>query len=134
MDDQPGAARSIHPDRLPPAARILVFLTTGATNACTEGTNTRIKHVKRAAAGFRNLDNYIAPRQARPLLGVQGLGRRVVSRLSERAMPARTVPRRPRPAAQRRGVQELRSPQAGTAERAGLLPPPTLPLGWYQHS
>lgn len=37
---------------------ILVFLTTGATNARTEGTNTRIKHVKRAAAGFRNLDNY----------------------------------------------------------------------------
>jgi transposase len=37
---------------------VLVFLTTGLTNARTEGTNRLIKHVKRAACGFRNRDNY----------------------------------------------------------------------------
>ena len=37
---------------------IEVFLTTGLTNAKTEGTNRLIKHVKRAACGFRNRDNY----------------------------------------------------------------------------
>lgn len=35
-----------------------VFLTTGITNARTEGTNRLIKQVKRAACGFRNRDNY----------------------------------------------------------------------------
>jgi transposase len=35
-----------------------VFLTTGLTNARTEGTNRLIKQVKRAACGFRNRDNY----------------------------------------------------------------------------
>ena len=34
------------------------FLTTGLTNARTEGTNRLIKQVKRAACGFRNRDNY----------------------------------------------------------------------------
>jgi len=37
---------------------IEVFLTTGFTNARTEGTNRLIKQVKRAACGFRNRDNY----------------------------------------------------------------------------
>jgi len=37
---------------------IQVFLTTGLTNARTEGTNRLIKQVKRAACGFRNRDNY----------------------------------------------------------------------------
>jgi len=37
---------------------IEVFLTTGITNARTEGTNRLIKQVKRAACGFRNRDNY----------------------------------------------------------------------------
>jgi transposase len=37
---------------------IEVFLTTGLTNARTEGTNRLIKQVKRAACGFRNRDNY----------------------------------------------------------------------------
>lgn len=35
-----------------------VFLTTGITNARTEGTNRLVKGVKRAACGFRNRDNY----------------------------------------------------------------------------
>jgi transposase len=35
-----------------------VFLTTGITNARTEGTNRLVKNVKRAACGFRNRDNY----------------------------------------------------------------------------
>ena len=35
-----------------------VFLTTGLTNARTEGTNRLIKQVKRAACGFRNRENY----------------------------------------------------------------------------
>lgn len=35
-----------------------VFLTTGLTNARTEGTNRLIKQIKRAACGFRNRDNY----------------------------------------------------------------------------
>ncbi|MHA6792285.1 transposase [Pseudonocardia bannensis] len=35
-----------------------MFLTTGLTNARTEGTNRLIKQVKRAACGFRNRDNY----------------------------------------------------------------------------
>jgi hypothetical protein len=35
-----------------------VFLTTGITNAQTEGTNRLIKQVKRAACGFRNRQNY----------------------------------------------------------------------------
>ena len=35
-----------------------VFLTTGLTNARTEGTNRLIKQVKRAARGFRNRENY----------------------------------------------------------------------------
>jgi transposase len=35
-----------------------VFLSTGLTNARTEGTNRLIKQVKRAACGFRNRDNY----------------------------------------------------------------------------
>jgi transposase len=39
---------------------ILVFLTTGITNARTEGTNRQIKQVKRAAAGFRNEKHYRA--------------------------------------------------------------------------
>jgi transposase len=39
-------------------AAIEVFLTTGLTNARTEGTNRLIKQVKRAACGFRNRDNY----------------------------------------------------------------------------
>ena len=37
---------------------IEVFLTTGLTNARTEGTNRLIKQVKRAACGFRNRENY----------------------------------------------------------------------------
>lgn len=37
---------------------IEVFLSTGLTNARTEGTNRLIKQVKRAACGFRNRDNY----------------------------------------------------------------------------
>ena len=37
---------------------IEVFLTTGLTNARTEGTNRLIKQVKRAACGFRNRDNH----------------------------------------------------------------------------
>jgi transposase len=37
---------------------IQVFLTTGLTNARTEGTNRLIKQVKRAACGFRNRHNY----------------------------------------------------------------------------
>ena len=37
---------------------IELFLTTGLTNARTEGTNRLIKQVKRAACGFRNRDNY----------------------------------------------------------------------------
>lgn len=37
---------------------IQVFLTTGLTNARTEGTNRLIKQVKRAACGFRNRENY----------------------------------------------------------------------------
>ena len=37
---------------------IEVFLSTGITNARTEGTNRLIKQVKRAACGFRNRDNY----------------------------------------------------------------------------
>jgi transposase len=37
---------------------IEVFLTTGLTNARTEGTNRLIKQVKRAACGFRNRNNY----------------------------------------------------------------------------
>jgi transposase len=37
---------------------IEVFLTTGLTNARTEGTNRLIKQVKRAACGFRNRANY----------------------------------------------------------------------------
>jgi hypothetical protein len=37
---------------------IEVFLTTGLTNARTEGTNRLIKQVKRSACGFRNRDNY----------------------------------------------------------------------------
>ena len=39
-------------------AAIEVFLTTGITNARTEGTNRLIKQVKRAACGFRNRENY----------------------------------------------------------------------------
>jgi len=35
-----------------------VFLTTGLTNARTEGTNRLIKQVKRADSGFRNRENY----------------------------------------------------------------------------
>jgi hypothetical protein len=35
-----------------------VFLSTGLTNARTEGTNRLIKQVKRAACGFRNRENY----------------------------------------------------------------------------
>lgn len=35
-----------------------VSLTTGVTNARTEGTNRLIKQVKRAACGFRNRENY----------------------------------------------------------------------------
>jgi transposase len=63
---------------------ILVFLTTGATNARTEGTNTRIKHVKRAAAGFRNLDNY----RDRVRLHCTRRHRRVPAR--NRALPAQS--------------------------------------------
>ena len=37
---------------------IEVFLSTGLTNARTEGTNRLIKQVKRAACGFRNRENY----------------------------------------------------------------------------
>ena len=37
---------------------IEVFLTTGLTNARTEGTNRLIKQVKRADTGFRNRENY----------------------------------------------------------------------------
>jgi len=37
---------------------IEVFLSTGITNARTEGTNRLIKQVKRAACGFRNRENY----------------------------------------------------------------------------
>ena len=37
---------------------IKVFLTTGLTNARTEGTNRLIKQVKRAGCGFRNRENY----------------------------------------------------------------------------
>jgi len=37
---------------------IEMFLTTGLTNARTEGTNRLIKQVKRAACGFRNRENY----------------------------------------------------------------------------
>jgi transposase len=37
---------------------IEVFLTTGLTNARTEGMNRLIKQVKRAACGFRNRENY----------------------------------------------------------------------------
>jgi hypothetical protein len=37
---------------------IEVFLTTGITNARTEGTNRLIKQLKRAACGFRNRDYY----------------------------------------------------------------------------
>ena len=37
---------------------IEVFLTTGLTNARTEGMNRLIKQVKRSACGFRNRDNY----------------------------------------------------------------------------
>lgn len=37
---------------------IEVFLTTGLTNARTEGTNRLIKQVKRAACGFRHRGNY----------------------------------------------------------------------------
>jgi len=37
---------------------VLVFLQTGLTNARTEGTNRLIKHVKRAACGFRSRANY----------------------------------------------------------------------------
>jgi transposase len=37
---------------------IEVFLTTGITNARTEGTNRLIKQVKRAACGFRSRENY----------------------------------------------------------------------------
>jgi transposase len=37
---------------------IEVFLTTGLTNARTEGTNRLIKQVKRAACGFRNREIY----------------------------------------------------------------------------
>jgi hypothetical protein len=36
---------------------IEVFLTTGLTNARTEGTNRLIKQVKRAVCGFRNREN-----------------------------------------------------------------------------
>ena len=35
-----------------------VFLSTGITNARTEGTNRLVKQVKRAACGFRNRGNY----------------------------------------------------------------------------
>ena len=35
-----------------------VFLATGITNARTEGTNRLVKHVNRAAFGFRNRSNY----------------------------------------------------------------------------
>ena len=35
-----------------------MFLTTGLTNARTEGTDRLIKQVKRAACGFTNRDNY----------------------------------------------------------------------------
>jgi len=37
---------------------IEVFLSTGITNARTEGTNRLIKQVKRAGCGFRNRENY----------------------------------------------------------------------------
>ncbi len=37
---------------------IEVFLTTGITNARTEGTNRLIKQIKRAACGFGNRENY----------------------------------------------------------------------------
>jgi hypothetical protein len=37
---------------------IEVFLTTGLTNARSEGTNRLIKQVKRAGCGFRNRENY----------------------------------------------------------------------------
>lgn len=37
---------------------VLTFLQTGLTNAKTEGTNRLVKHVKRAACGFRNRTNY----------------------------------------------------------------------------
>jgi transposase len=36
---------------------VLGFLTTGVTNAATEGTNHLIKDAARVAFGFRNLDN-----------------------------------------------------------------------------
>lgn len=36
---------------------VLGFLTTGVTNAGTEGTNRLIKDTARTAFGFRNLDN-----------------------------------------------------------------------------
>jgi transposase len=37
---------------------VLVFLQTEITNARTEGFNRQIKHIKRAAYGFRNRNNY----------------------------------------------------------------------------
>lgn len=35
-----------------------VFLTTGLTNARTEGTNRLVKHVNTPPCGFRSRDNY----------------------------------------------------------------------------
>lgn len=37
---------------------IIASFTLGVTNACTEGLNRKVKHVKRIGCGFRNADNY----------------------------------------------------------------------------
>jgi len=47
-----------------------VFLSTGITNARTEGTNRLVKQVKRAACGFRHRGNY--PTRP-PLLGPRSI-------------------------------------------------------------
>ncbi len=37
---------------------IIASFELGITNACTEGLNRKVKHVKRIGCGFRNADNY----------------------------------------------------------------------------
>jgi transposase len=59
-----------------------VFLTTGLTNARTEGTNRLTKQIKRSACGFRNRANY----RRRVRLHCTRHSRRMLAR--NRPMPA----------------------------------------------
>ena len=82
---------------------IEVFLTTGITNARTEGTNRLIKQVKRAACGFRNRDNY--RRRVRLHCTRQTRDREQLAKYALRSFPRRDAPWDP----------DLSAPAIGTA-------------------